>query len=70
MFDECKCDCHEPNNHVSHIMPCCEQCPSCELKIKFGYDKHVEKCKADHIASLEERLARPLTEEEKKLLFN
>ena len=68
MFEECTCVCHD-NDHVRHMVACCATCPSCQVRIKFGYDKHVEKCKAYHIAALEERLARPLTEEEKKLLF-
>jgi hypothetical protein len=41
---ECDCLCHI-DEHIMHIMPCCDECPSCEKNFKFGIDQHTEKCK-------------------------
>lgn len=67
-IDECECSCHFEEG-VYHIMACCDICPACEKRIKFGYDKHVAACKEKYIRYLERVLVRELTEEEKKSLF-
>jgi len=51
---ECSCDCHSNVFEVMHIMPCCDICPVCHKKIRYGYDKHVKSCKDSREKLLEE----------------
>lgn len=39
---ECHCGCHE-NPDILHCMPCCNECPYCGKRLKFGYDEHVDR---------------------------
>lgn len=68
-FDECSCSCHNSYFEVDHITACCVPCFICKNNIRFNIENHLIQCKSEHIKFLEERLLRPLTEEEKELLF-
>lgn len=40
---ECECDCHQSNNYVVHMAPCCEPCPICHRNIKGdSLGRHME----------------------------
>lgn len=57
-FDECHCDCHNPDMQVYHCMPCCNQCRHCGKNIKtYAIAEHEKKC-----AEEREALGLPLDE--------
>ena len=67
VLGECDCNCHDPRfGRVIHIVPCCQQCPSCKKRWKFGHD--VEKCRTERLARYEKALGRTLTPEEIQIL--
>ena len=41
---ECTCDCHKLEGAV-HCMACCNPCPTCGAKVKFGFEsEHAQDC--------------------------
>ena len=60
---ECKCDCHEDNASVMHIVPCCERCSICGKRIKGNVGKHKKKCTVETRAQYE-GLHGPMTDAE------
>jgi len=41
---ECDCACHK-NEGVFHVMPCCDNCPHCDKRIRNGWmDSHLQSC--------------------------
>lgn len=59
--DECGCDCHNAPEGVtiSHIAPCCHECPHCRKNIIIvAFDAHVAYCKEKNPSSMEGVLIR------------
>lgn len=66
--EECKCACHT-NEHVRHIMACCQTCPQCGTRIKhWAYVRHTERCRKKFEDAMVEVLGRPLTDEDRKAI--
>ena len=65
-FDECHCPCHTTMTNMSHVMPCCGECPTCKKDIKTSaYKRHVAECAK---AKAKEELKGELGEKLKELL--
>ena len=65
-FDECHCPCHKSGVRMEHIVPCCDECPTCGVNVKsYAYKRHIENCSKDKAA---EELKKDLEEKLKELL--
>lgn len=65
LFSECHCGCHS-GEPVSHVVPCCQLCAYCHVRYKFGYEEHVQDCKAEHLQHAESVLGRKMTTQEQE----
>jgi hypothetical protein len=51
-IDECNCLCHTGAT-VAHMMACCEQCPNCGKRIKYGIRRHLEEHEKQDLKDLD-----------------
>ncbi len=48
--DKCNCLCHQldDNGSTSHVVPCCQTCDRCGMRIRSEcYDAHMLSCKGN-----------------------